>query len=303
MFEYSNTNKRYHTVDYFFKQKFSKKVAKIPIDCGFSCPNLDGSKSNLGCSFCFSGSGKGSCSPVLEQFEQNKLLYSKWKDKLYLPYLQSNSNTYTSVQKLNDIVSPLLLCDDVVGLSIATRCDCITEEMLDYLQSINEKTFLIVEMGLQTIHDQTEPFLNRCYNFEQFAHTTKLLAQRGIHVCAHLINGLPNETAEMMLQSAITTAMLPIGSIKLQLLHFMRGTKMATYLKNNDVTPLTQQQYINLVVEQLRHIPSNIVIQRVTGDGLQEHLIEPLWSVDKRGTINGIDKLMREQNIYQGDKL
>ena len=219
MFEYTLDNKRYHTFNYFLKTKFNKKVFKVALDAGFTCPN----KKTGGCIFCSEGSKSNitdNKKGLLEQFEEVKnIMLKKWPNSYYIPYLQANTNTYESVDKLKEIYEPLLNLDNIVGLAIATRPDSISDEVLEYLKEINKKTFLMVELGLQSSNDNTLKFINRGHDVKTFDSMVKKLKDNNIFVVAHIINGLPNETKTDMINTVKHLNKLNIDAIKIHMLH------------------------------------------------------------------------------------
>lgn len=307
MFAYSNTNKRYHTLDFHLKQMFGVKVVKIPLNNGCTCPNIDGTKGAGGCTYCSDlGSGDFAGNPLnslKEQFEQSKSkIQNKWNNAKYIAYFQAHTNTYAPIQKLKKDFEQVLSFDNVVGLSIATRADCLNDEIVKYLCELNKKTYLTVELGLQTIHDKTAIKINRCHSYKEFLDGFYKLHNNGINVCVHIINGLPNETKEMMIETVKEISNLPIHSIKIHLLHVLKNTKIANQLKNNEFKLLELDEYINIVCDQIELLPPQIIIQRITGDGDKEKLIGPMWSCDKRNVLNSIDKELVKRNSFQGIK-
>ncbi len=305
-FKYTLDNKRYHTWNYHLKKTFGKKVFKVSLNGGFTCPNIDGTKGVGGCSYCLSGSGDFAGDPeddILTQFEKVKSkMHQKWADALYIPYFQANTNTYAPVSFLKDKFEPVLKKDGVIGLSIATRADCITDDVLDYLENLNSRTYLIVELGLQNVFDETGKRINRCHTYADFLEGYKRLKKRNIRVCVHLIEGLPGETHEMMLQSAKEVAGLRPDFVKLHLLHILRGTKIAKEYEKGEFDTLTLSEYVNIICDCLEVLSEDTVIQRLTGDGGREDLIAPLWSLKKFVVLNEIDKEMLRRKSYQGIK-
>ena len=229
-------------------------------------------------------------------------MHKKWDDALYIPYFQANTNTYAPVSLLKEKFEPVLIKEGVVGLAIATRADCITDEVLDYLENLNLRTYLIVELGLQTVFDETGKRINRCHTFSDFLDGYKRLKSRNIRVCVHLIEGLPGETHEMMLESAKTVAKLRPDFVKLHLLHILKGTKIAEEYENGDFDTLTLCEYVNIICDCLEVFHEDTVIQRLTGDGGRDDLIAPLWSLKKFVVLNEIDKEMLRRKSYQGIK-
>lgn len=306
-FPYSNTNKRYHTLDYFYKQKFGKKVCKISLNAGFTCPNIDGTLSKNGCIYCSkSGSGEYGGNPkenLITQFnEVKKIMDKKWPNAKYIAYFQARTNTYAPTDILKEKYETVLNLKDVVGLSIATRPDCITDECLDYLEHLNKKTFLTVELGLQTIHEKTSKIINRCHDLKCFEETFKKLKQRNIFTVVHIINGLPFETKEMMIETVKYLNKLNIDGIKIHMLSILKNTPLEKYYQIKPFHILTKEEYTNIVINQLEHLNPKIVVQRLTGDPMKEELIAPLWTTKKIDVLNSIDKEMQKRNTYQGIK-
>lgn len=302
-FQYSDSNRRFHTYDYFLRQKFGRKVCKIPLDGGFTCPNIDGRRGEGGCIYCSSrGSGDFAASPSLpiaEQYSQVRAkLSQKWADALCIPYFQAHTNTYAPLERLKALYEEALEQPDAVGLAIATRADCITPEIADYLRALSERTFLTVELGLQTVHDRTASLINRCHTYAEFLEGYKML--EGIPVCIHLINGLPSETHEMMLDTVREVAKLKPFAIKLHLLHVLRGTPLAALYREGKYQPMTLEDYVATVCDQLELLPPETVIARVTGDGAADDLLAPLWSLRKFVVMNEIDKELRRRDSWQG---
>lgn len=308
LFQYSNNNKRYHTLNYFFKQKFGKKVCKISLNAGFTCPNKDGTKGTGGCIYC-SKLGSGDFAGKVEknlisQFnEVQNMMKKKWKDVLYIGYFQANTNTYAKVEVLKQKYEPILKLENVIGLSIATRCDAITEDCLDYLEDLSTRTYLTVELGLQTIHEKTTSLINRGHDLKCFDEMVKKLRERNINIVVHIINGLPYETKEMMLKTVEYLNTLDIQGIKIHMLHVIKDTKLAELYKKEKFHILTKEEYIDIVIEQLERLRPEIIIHRITGDPVKEDLIEPTWLLKKFCVLNDIDKEMVTRNSYQGKQV
>lgn len=305
-FPYSSDNKRYHTWNYHLYRMFGCKVFKAALNAGFTCPNIDGSRGVGGCTYCLDGSGDFAGDPaddILVQFEEiKKMMHKKWADAKYIPYFQAHTNTYAPADVLRSRFEPVLAREGVVGISIATRADCLADDALEYLSELNERTYLIVELGLQTIFDETGEKINRCHTYAEFLEGYEKLRERGINVCIHLIDGLPGETKEMMLESAAAAAKLNPHCVKLHMLHILKGTKMAEQYLNGAFTLPTLAEYADIIVSQLELFPPETIIQRVTGDGGRDSLIAPLWSLKKFVVMNEIDKLMVKRDTYQGAK-
>ncbi len=306
-FKYSNSNKRYHTLDYFYKNKFNSKVFKVSLNAGFSCPNIDGTVGYGGCIYCSSsGSGDYAGNPndnLVKQFNTVKeIIHKKWPEAKYIGYFQAHTNTYAPVNVLKEKYETILKLPNIVGLNIATRADAISDECLDYLTELNKKTYLTIELGLQTIHESTTKLINRCHTLECFEKMVKKLRDRNINVVVHIINGLPYETKEMMIETAKYLNKLDIQGIKIHMLHILKGTKLAKIYNEKPFHVLTKEEYIDIVCDQLEYINENIVINRITGDPSIDDLIEPNWLVKKFCVLNDIDKEMVKRDSYQGIK-
>lgn len=307
LFKYSDSNKRYHTLDYFYKHKFNSKVFKVSLNAGFTCPNRDGKVGTKGCIYCSalkSGDYAGNINDdLLKQFEDVKEIMSKkWPNSKYIGYFQAGTNTYAPLDVLKQKYELILKQDNVVGLSIATRPDAITDECLEYLKELNKRTYLTVELGLQTIHPKTTELINRCHSLECFEDMVKKLREANINVVVHIINGLPYETKEMMIETVKYLNKLDIQGIKIHMLHILKGTLLAKMYEEEKFHVLTREEYVDIVCEQLEYIREEIVINRITGDPKASDLIEPDWLIKKFGVLNEIDKEMKKRNIYQGDK-
>lgn len=306
-FKYSDDNKRYYTLDYFYKHKFGKKVCKISLNAGFTCPNKDGTKGTGGCIYC-SKLGSGDFAGNIEkdlitQFNDVKeQMKKKWPSALYIGYFQANTNTYAKTEVLKQKYEPILALDDVVGLNIATRPDAITDDCLDYLEELSKRTYLTVELGLQTIHEKTTKLINRGHDLKCFDDMVKKLRKRNINVVVHIINGLPYETKEMMLETIEHINKLDIQGIKIHMLHVIKDTVLAKLYEKEKFHILTKEEYIDIVIEQLERLKPEIVINRITGDPVKEDLIEPTWLIKKFCVLNDIDKEMVKRDSYQGKK-
>ena len=305
-FKYSLDNKRYHTYNYYLKNKYHQKVAKVALNADFTCPNRDGSKGYGGCIFCSSsGSGDyaGNVHDHLEkQFQTiSQIMKRKWPECAYIAYFQANTNTYGPLDKIKKMIQPFLEKEDVKGIALATRPDCLSEEIVCYLSEINQTKDVYIELGLQTIHDETSKLINRGHTYQEFLDGLALCRQYNLEVCVHIINGLPFETKEMMIETAKTLGQLDIQALKIHMLFVVKNTKLQQMYENHEFEMLTRQEYIDIVVEQLRYINPEIVLERLTGDGKIDDLIAPMWSIKKVTILNDIDKQMKERDIYQGD--
>lgn len=301
MFKNTLDNKRYHTLNYFFKKKFGQKVFKVPLDINSICPN----QASGGCIYC-SNKSVASISDnsldILEQFENGrKIMEQKWPDSLYIPYFQSGTNTYNDKNLVKGYVDKLLMIPKVVGIDIATRPDCLSDEWLDYLEELNKKTFLIVELGLQSSNDNTLRFINRGHNSKTFKDAVEKLHARNIFVVAHIINGLPYETKEDMINTIKFVNGCKVDGIKIHMLYIAKNTPLASLYEKNKFHILTREEYIDIVCSQLRILNEDVVVMRITGDPILNELVAPEWLIKKFMVLNGIDQEMVKRNIYQGD--
>lgn len=307
-FKYSDDNKRYHTLTYYYKKKFNAKVCKVSLNANFTCPNIDGKVGFGGCIYCSKlGSGDYAGNPnesLIEQFKKGKeVMQRKWPNAKFIAYFQANTNTYAPIERLKKCFEPFIEKDDCIGLSIATRSDSITDECLDYLEDISKRTYLIIELGLQTIHKKTSKLINRCSTLDNFDKMVKKLKQRNINVVVHIINGLPYETEEMMIETVKHLNDLNIDGIKIHMLGILKDTPLEKYYQNNKFHILTKEEYVNIVVKQLEYLSEEIVIHRLTEDPNPNDIIEPTWLTKKFTILNEIDKIMSTKNLYQGDKV
>ena len=306
-FKYTLDNKRYHTFNYYLKNKYQGKVAKVILDGHFTCPNRDGTKGYGGCTYCsLSGSGDSNVDiskSIIEQYKLNKeVMDRKWKNDYYIPYFQSFSNTYGPLTKIKNMLEPFIHNDEVKEISIATRSDCLEDETIDYLDSLTQYKTIWLELGLQTSNDNTGKLINRGYTFSEFKNALKRLEKTNIKICVHIINGLPNETYIDNIQTIKDINHLHFHAIKIHMLHIIKNTKLAEDYLNKPFNILSRDEYINIVVEQLRLLKPEIIIERLTGDPIKNDLIEPTWVLNKTTILNDIDKLMVKLDCYQGDK-
>lgn len=308
VFKYSSDNKRYHTLNYFYRNKFDCKVFKVSLNAGLTCPNIDGTVGVGGCIYCSkSGSGEygGNKDESLTiQFNTIKnILHKKWPKAKYIAYFQARTNTYAPLEKLKKMYEEVLALNNVVGLSIATRSDAITDECLDYLEKLSKRTYLTIELGLQTIHEKTSILINRCNTLENFTEMVEKLRQRNINVVVHIINGLPYETKNDMLETVKYLNNLDIQGIKIHMLSIIKNTKLATMYQEKNFPVLTKEEYIDIVINQLENLRPEIVINRITGDPKIDDLIEPFWLTKKWEVLDDIDKEMVLRDSYQGKAL
>lgn len=308
MFQYSLDNKRYHTLNYHYKEKYHCKVIKVSLNAGFTCPNIDGKVGYGGCIYCSkSGSGDfgGDISKSLsEQFDEIKdKLSKKWPRGKYIAYFQAHTNTYAPLSVLKEKYESVLKKDNVIGIAIATRPDAIEDEVLDYLEELNKNTDVTVELGLQTIHEDTAKLINRCHSLNQFEEMVKKLRKRNIEVVVHIINGLPYETKEMMIETVKYLNQLDINGIKIHMLNIVKDTPLATLYQEKKFKVLSKEEYIDIVIQQLEYLRPEIVIHRITSDPDPKNLIEPTWLIKKFCVLNDIDKEMKKRDTYQGKML
>ena len=307
MFKYSDTNKRYYTLDYFYKHKFNSKVFKVSLNAGFTCPNKDGTVGVGGCIYCSkTGSGEyagDKTKDLVTQFNEVKeLMLHKWPNAKYIGYFQANTNTYAPVSVLKEKYETILSLDNVVGLNIATRSDAISEECLNYLEELNKKTYLTIELGLQTIHERTSILINRCHTLDNFTEMVKKLRERNIDVVVHIINGLPYETKDMMIETVKYLSKLDIQGIKIHALSILKETALEKMYNETHFKTLSRDEYINIVCDQLEYLREDIVVHRITGDPKVDDLVEPEWLIKKVTILNDIDKEMKRRDSYQGIK-
>ncbi|MGD6902686.1 TIGR01212 family radical SAM protein [Bacillus infantis] len=304
-FSFASDNKRYHTWNYHLRQVFGHKVFKVALDGGFDCPNRDGTRAFGGCTFCSaagSGDFAGSRADDLEnQFNEIKQkMHHKWKDGKYMAYFQAFTNTHAPVEVLRERYEKVLAQEDVVGLSIATRPDCLPDDVIEYLAELNERTYLWVELGLQTVHEGTALLINRAHDYQCYTDGVSKLRRHGIRVCSHIINGLPLETPDMMMETAREVSKLDVQGIKIHLLHLLKGTPMVKQYDKGMLEFLSQEDYVRLVCDQLEILPPEMIIHRITGDGPINLMIGPMWSVNKWDVLNSIDAEMKRRGSWQG---
>ncbi len=304
-FPYATDNKRYHTWNYHLRNHFGQKIFKVAIDGGFDCPNRDGTVAFGGCTFC-SESGSGDFAGdrsehVVTQFNNIKeRMHTKWKDGKYIGYFQAFTNTHAPVDVLRETFEPILEQEGVVGISIGTRADCLPDDVVEYLAELNERTYLWLEMGLQTIHEKTAKLINRAHDFQTYLDGVEKLRKHDIRVCTHIINGLPLETPEMMMETVRAVSDMDVQGIKLHLLHVLKGTAMMKQYEKGMMELLPFEDYVNLVCDQLEILPPEMIIHRITGDGPPELLVGPMWSLKKWEVLNAIDDELKRRNSYQG---
>ncbi|MEK4254965.1 TIGR01212 family radical SAM protein [Ureibacillus sp. FSL K6-2830] len=304
-FPFPSDGKRYYTWNRYLRDQFGHKVYKVALDAGFDCPNRDGTVAYGGCTFC-SAAGSGDFAgdrvdPIPVQFEKIKAkMQNKWKDGKTMAYFQAYTNTHAPLPVLKEKFEAALNCEGVMGLSIATRPDCLPDDVVEYLAELNERTFLWVEMGLQTVHERTANLINRAHDYATYVEGVEKLRKHNIRVCTHIINGLPLEDYDMMMETAREVAKLDVQGIKIHLLHLLKGTPMVKQYEKGMLQFLEREEYIKLVADQLEILPPNMIIHRITGDGPIELMIGPMWSVNKWEVLNGIDAELERRNSWQG---
>ena len=296
--------KSFNNIDYYLKEKFGEKIFKVSLDGGFTCPNRDGTLSYKGCIFCsesgsgeFAGNRKNS---ITNQINEQIKFLEKGVDKKYIAYFQNFTGTYGNIDYLRTIYEEAIKHPNIVGIAIATRADCLSEEVLGLLSKFNEKTHLWIEIGLQTVNDKTAEIINRGYKTEIFTEKMKELNKRNIKVVTHVIIGLPNENKNDVFSTIDYINEQKTWGIKLHLLYILKNTGLFEYYKSNPFEIMKKEEYISLVTEIISRLDKKIVIHRLTGDAPWKDLYEPKWSTDKRGILNGINKLLKEKKIYQG---
>lgn len=304
--------KRYNTLNDYYREIFGEKIFKVPIDAGFDCPNRDGTVAHGGCTFCtVSGSGDAIVAPdapIRDQFyEEIDFMHRKWPEvKKYLVYFQNFTNTHDTVDVIRERYEQAINEPGVVGINIGTRPDCLPDETIAYITELSERMHVTVELGLQTTYDGTSKIINRAHTYDLYVKTVKRLRELApkVEIVSHLINGLPGENHEMMVENVrrcVTDN--EIDGIKLHLLHLMTSTKMQRDYHEGRLKLLSMDEYVNIICDQLEIIPKNIVIHRITGDAPRDMLIGPMWSLKKWEVLNAIDKEMERRGSYQGCKL
>ncbi len=307
-FPYTDSNKRYYTYDYYLRRTYGGKCAKVTLDAGFTCPNIDGTRATGGCIYC-SARGSGDFAPdarlsLTEQYRlQVEKIKKKWDTDRFIPYLQAHTNTYAPISRLRAVYEEVLALPGAVALHIATRADCLADDVLSLLRAVAEKIPLTVELGLQSVSDETAKRINRGHTYAEFLSGYAALrrAVPDARVSVHLINGLPGEDKEQMLRNAREVARLRPDEVKLHLLHVLRGTPLAALYERGDYVPMTREDYVDTVAEQLALFPPETVIGRLTGDGAKGALLAPLWSLKKVTVLNDIDKKLFETGNFQGN--
>jgi len=301
--DFWRNNKRYYDLKSYWRNLFGCNVHKLQIDAGFTCPNRDGHVATGGCIYC-DGRGsklrqKGELPSVSQQIQNGKKFYKPHASK-FVAYFQTFTNTYAPVEKLQILYDEALVQEDVVGLSIGTRPDCVGPDVIDLLKGYVQKYHVWLELGLQSMHDKTLKFINRGHDFRQFLDAVGALAGKNIHLCAHIIIGLPGETDEEILQTAKAVAALPINGIKIHSLLALEGTVLGEMYKNGTIKIMSKDNYVSLVADVLEVLPPEMVIQRLTADGYQNIFLAPDWAMNKLDVLNSINKELERRDSYQG---
>lgn len=299
------SDKRYNTLNSYYRELFGEKVFKVSLDAGFSCPNRDGTIGTGGCIYCSSrGSGDyagDNKKNLKEQFREIRdRMHNKWGNAKYIGYFQAYTNTYAPAEKLLEMYNTVLEEEGVVGLSIATRPDCLPDDVLDVLEDIDTKTNLWVELGLQTIHENTQKIINRGHNYQEFLDGLEKLRQRNINVIVHIIVNLPGESKEDILETARAVAKLRVQGIKIHMLHLLKNTPMVKLYEEGNLSFISREEYIQIVADIIEILPPEMVIHRITGDGPKDILIEPKWTLKKWEVLNGIDRELKKRDTWQG---
>lgn len=305
-FKYSDTNKRYYTYEYYLRKTFLEKCAKITLDCGFTCPNIDGTVSYGGCIYCGNGSRSINCQEIKNIHDQYILgietARKKWNVNKFIPYMQAYTNTHTSVDNLRTVTNEIAAFEDAVMLDIATRADCLENEKISVLKELTKRLPVTIELGLQSSNDKTAKLINRGHDYNTFVDCFNRIRKRApeIKIGVHIINGLPNENYEDMIKTVRDVSILHPNLVKIHLLHVIEGTQLAKMYKNGEYVSLNRDFYIQTVCDQIELLPSDIVIERLTGDGIADGLLAPKWSCKKTTVINDIDKELYKRNSFQG---
>ena len=301
-------DKPYHSLDYELKRQFGQKIYKVSLDGGMSCPNRDGTVGTGGCTFCSQGGsgefavGRTGYPDVWEQIEQAKTrVHRKISGEgKYIAYFQSYTNTYAPVDYLRTLFERVITHPDIVALSVGTRPDCLGDEVVALLKELNRQKPVWVELGLQTIHEKTAERIHRGYRLEVFEDAYRRLKEAGLTVVVHVILGLPGETKEEMLETVDYLGKIPVDGIKLQLLHILKGSQMATEYEKNPFSLMELEEYLDLILTCVARLPQSVVIHRLSGDGAKALLIGPAWSANKKLVLNRMMQKFRENGIFQG---
>lgn len=307
-FCFSDDNKRYHTWNYYLKHTYHSKVFKVALNAAFTCPNRDGTCGVGGCTFC-SALGSGDYAGNIQddlmlQFEKgSQMMRRKWPDGKAIAYFQAYTNTYAPLTVLKQTFDPFVKRKDVTAVSIATRADALEEETIAYLDSLCDEKDIWIELGLQSIHEKTALATNRGHDLQCFLDCVERLSHTRLKICVHLINSLPGESKEEMIESARLVGTLPIHAVKIHMLHVISDSKMGQDYLKEPFPLLSKEDYIDVVIRQLELLPAEMIIQRLTGDGVKENLLAPEWTLKKVIVLNDIDKEMKKRDTWQGKAL
>lgn len=302
-----NNTKRYYDLKSFWRNRFGGKVYKLPIDAGFTCPNRDGSIATGGCIYC-DGRGSrmrqdGPLPSVSEQIRRGQAYYRKHRQAgQFIAYFQTFTNTYGPGDQLKALYDEAMAQEDVIGLAIGTRPDCVGNDVLELLQGYARDCHVWLEFGLQSVHDRTLARINRGHNYAQFLDALNRASGRGIHICAHIIVGLPGESREDALTTASTLAALPIDGIKIHLLLALQGTALGEMYARGQLAMLQKEEYVRTVCDILEILPPSMVIQRLTADGYRDIFLAPAWAANKMEVLNAIDRELEIRDTFQGNK-
>ncbi|MEN6319235.1 MAG: TIGR01212 family radical SAM protein [Syntrophaceae bacterium] len=300
-----NNTKRYYDLKSYWRNHFGCRVYKLPIDAGFTCPNRDGAVSTGGCIYC-DGRGSrlrqaGELPSVTEQIRRGKEYYTTHRNAgKFIAYFQTFTNTYGPVEKLKELYDEALAEEDVIGLSVGTRPDCVADDVMHLIQDYAEHTHMWLELGLQSIHDKTLTYINRGHSAKDFTDAVQRASEKNIHICTHIIIGLPGETRDDMLETTKVLASLPIHGIKIHLLLALKGTKMGDLYQEGNISLLEKDDYVRIVCDILEILPPEMVIQRLTADGYRDIFLAPQWAVNKMDVLNSIDRELERRNTHQG---
>lgn len=297
-------DKPYHSLNYYLKNKYGEKVYKISLNAGCTCPNRDGKLDHRGCIFCSAGGSGDFAAPkrltIKEQIDEGKALVAKkFNGNQFIAYFQAYTNTYGHVDQLESMFQEAISTPGILGLSIATRPDCLNDDIMEMLKRLNEQTDLWVELGLQTIHEDSAKYIRRHYSLSTYNEGVDKLKSASIDTIVHLILGLPNESTDDMLESVDYVAASGVQGIKLQLLHVLKGTELEQEYKKGHLTTMEREDYIHLVVDAVERLPHDMVIHRLTGDAPRALLVSPTWSTDKKNIFNQIHKEFNRRKSYQ----
>jgi radical SAM protein (TIGR01212 family) len=300
-------NRKYNDYNTYLKDLYGQRVQKITVDAGLTCPNRDGTLSKKGCIYCNNrGSGSGAFlkgQSIEDQIDQGRrAMIRKYHAKLFLAYFQSYTNTYTSLKNMKIMFDKALSYDDMVGMAIGTRSDCIDKEKIDLIESYAEKYLVWLEYGLQSAHDKTLGSINRGHDFKSFEDAVKLTRNKKINICAHIILGLPGEGREMMLETARKISVLGIDGVKIHLLYVVKDTYLEKMYKKGEYKCMEQQEYVETICEFIEHLPENVIIQRITGDPNKDELVAPTWSIRRNETFQMIQQEFEKKQTCQGKK-